>query len=187
LEGEWGVLDVDDCIAAARFLASRGDVDGDRLLVRGGSAGGYTVLCALVFHDDFAAGASRYGIADLEVLARDTHKFEARYLDRLVGPYPAARDVYEARSPIHHVDRLRTPTIVLQGEEDAIVPPNQAEMIVDALAANGVPHAFLLFPGEQHGFRQAPNIVRALEAELAFFLHVLGIDRPADLPAVELR
>jgi dipeptidyl aminopeptidase/acylaminoacyl peptidase len=187
LEGAWGELDVDDCLAAARHLVDRGDVDGDRLLIRGGSAGGFTVLSALVFHDLFAAGASRYGVADLEILARDTHKFEARYLDRLVGPYPQAREVYRARSPIHHVERLRTPTIVLQGDEDPIVPPNQAELVVEALRTNGVPHAYLLFPGEQHGFRQAPNIVRALEAELAFFLQVLGIEPPPGLPPVEVR
>jgi dipeptidyl aminopeptidase/acylaminoacyl peptidase len=138
-----------------------------------------------VFHDVFAAGACRYGVADLEVLARDTHKFEARYLDRLIGPYPEARDLYLERSPIHHVDRLRTPTIVLQGAEDVIVPPNQSEAIVAALAANGVRHAYLLFPGEQHGFRQAATIVRALEAELAFFLEVLDIPLPPGLPPVE--
>jgi dipeptidyl aminopeptidase/acylaminoacyl peptidase len=184
LHGQWGVLDVDDCLAAARHLVDRGDVDGDRLLIRGGSAGGFTVLAALVFHDVFAAGACRYGVADLEVLARDTHKFEARYLDRLIGPYPAARDLYLARSPIHHVDRLRTPTIVLQGAEDVIVPPNQSEAIVAALRANEVRHAYLLFPGEQHGFRQAATIVRALEAELAFFLEVLGIPLPPGLPPV---
>ncbi len=185
LQGQWGVLDVDECLAAARHLVDRGAVAGDRLLIRGGSAGGFTVLAALVFHDVFAAGACRYGVADLEVLARDTHKFEARYLDRLIGPYPEARDLYLERSPIHHVDRLRTPTIVLQGAEDVIVPPNQSEAIVAALRANEVRHAYLLFPGEQHGFRQAATIVRALEAELAFFLEVLDIPLPPGLPPVE--
>jgi dipeptidyl aminopeptidase/acylaminoacyl peptidase len=145
-------------------------------MIRGGSAGGFTVLSALAFHDVFATGASRYGVADLEALATDTHKFEARYLDSLVGPYPADKAVYDARSPINHVDQLRAPMIVLQGDEDAIVPPNQSEMIVEALKANGVEVEYLLFEGEQHGFRKAENIVTALEAELAFFGRILGFD-----------
>ena len=184
LDGAWGVVDVEDCVAAARFLADRGDVDPQRLMIRGGSAGGFTVLAALALHDTFAAGASRYGIADLEALAADTHKFESRYLDRLVGPYPEARDVYLARSPIHHIDGFDAPMIVLQGDEDEIVPPAQSEMIVEALKAKGVPVAYLLFEGEQHGFRSADNIVAALEAELAFFGRVLGftpVDRLGDL------
>jgi dipeptidyl aminopeptidase/acylaminoacyl peptidase len=176
LDGKWGIADVEDCVAAASYLARRGDVDGDRLMIRGGSAGGFTVLSALAFHDVFAAGASRYGVADLEALATDTHKFEARYLDSLVGPYPETKAVYEARSPINHVDRLRAPMIVLQGDEDAIVPPNQSEMIVDALKANGVEVEYLLFEGEQHGFRKADNIVAALEAELRFFGRILGFE-----------
>ncbi len=179
LDGEWGVLDVDDCVAAATYLVERGDVDGDRLAVRGGSAGGFTVLAALAFHDVFAAGASRYGIGDLEALARDTHKFESRYLDRLVGPYPEARDRYVARSPVHHANQLRAPMIVLQGADDEVVPPNQAEMLVDALAARGIRHAYLLFEGEGHGFRAGPNIVRALEAEYSFFAQIFGF-APAD-------
>ena len=186
LDGAWGVADVEDCVAAARFLADRGDVDPQRLIIRGGSAGGFTVLAALAIHDTFAAGASRYGIADLEALAADTHKFESRYLDRLVGPYPEARDVYVARSPIHHLDGFDAPMIVLQGDEDEIVPSAQAEMIVEALEAKGVPVAYLLFEGEQHGFRSADNIVAALEAELAFFGRVLGFT-PADrLPDLEI-
>ncbi len=186
LDGAWGVADVEDCVAAARFLADRGDADPHRLIIRGGSAGGFTVLAALAIHDTFAAGASRYGIADLEALAADTHKFESRYLDRLVGPYPEARDVYVARSPIHHLDGFDAPMIVLQGDEDEIVPPAQAEMIVEALKAKGVPVAYLLFEGEQHGFRSADNIVAALEAELAFFGRVLGFT-PADrLPDLEI-
>ncbi|MEZ5247582.1 MAG: S9 family peptidase [Acidimicrobiales bacterium] len=176
LDGEWGIADVEDCVAAATHLAGRGDADPDRLMIRGGSAGGFTVLSALAFHDVFAVGASRYGVADLEALAADTHKFEARYLDALVGPYPEARAVYEARSPINHVDGLRAPMIVLQGDEDAIVPPNQSEMIVDALRANGVEVEYLLFEGEQHGFRKADHIVAALEAELRFFGRILGFD-----------
>ena len=186
LDGAWGVADVEDCVAAAKFLADRGDVDLDRLMIRGGSAGGFTVLAALAFHDIFAAGASRYGIADLEALAADTHKFESRYLDRLVGPYPEARDTYRARSPIHHLEGFDAPMIVLQGDEDEIVPPSQAEMIVEALEARGVPVAYLLFEGEQHGFRNADNIVTALEAELTFFGQILGFTPADDLPALTI-
>ncbi|HEX7096554.1 MAG TPA: S9 family peptidase [Acidimicrobiales bacterium] len=174
LDGRWGVADVEDAVNAARWLAARGEVDGSRLLIRGGSAGGFTVLCALTFHDVFAAGASHHGIADLEALVRDTHKFESRYLDRLVAPYPEQRDVYVARSPIHHTERLSAPMIVLQGADDRVVPPNQAEMLVAALREKGIPHEYLLFEGEGHGFRRAENIVRALEAELAFYARVLG-------------
>ncbi len=179
LDEQWGVADVDDCVAAARYLAARGDVDPTQLFIRGGSAGGYTVLCALAFHDVFAAGASHYGVADLEALATDTHKFESRYLDRLVGPYPEARDVYVARSPIHHTHRFRTPMIVLQGLDDLVVPPNQAEMLVAALDAKGIPHAYVAFAGEGHGFRKAENIIAALEAELSFYGQMSGFT-PAD-------
>jgi dipeptidyl aminopeptidase/acylaminoacyl peptidase len=181
LLGEWGVIDVADCVAAATYLASRGRVDGRRMSIRGGSAGGYTTLAALAREDTpFAAGANHFGVADLEALAADTHKFESRYLDRLVGPYPEARDVYVERSPIHHVDRFSRPLIVLQGAEDAIVPPSQSEKIVDALRARGVPVAYLLFEGEQHGFRRAENIRRALDAELSFYGQVLGFELPAE-------
>jgi dipeptidyl aminopeptidase/acylaminoacyl peptidase len=173
------VVDVEDAVAAARHLADEGLADPERLAIRGGSAGGYTTLAALCFHDTFAAGASHYGIADLSALATDTHKFESRYLDGLVGPWPEARATYEARSPIHHTDGFAAPLIVLQGSEDEVVPPNQAEMIVAALADKAIPHAYLLFEGEQHGFRQAANIVRALEAELWFYGRVFGFD-PAD-------
>ena len=186
LRGGWGVLDVDDCVAVARFLADRGDVDGERLAIRGGSAGGFTVLAALTFHDAFAAGASRYGVADLAALAADTHKFEARYLDRLVGRWPEDEAVYRERSPIHHVDRLSTPLLLLQGSEDPIVPPNQAHLMVDALAAAGIPHALVEFPDEGHGFRKAPNVVRALEAELAFFAERFGFQPADDLPTLEI-
>ncbi|WP_433566857.1 prolyl oligopeptidase family serine peptidase [Nocardia sp. CA-151230] len=165
LEGAWGVVDVADCIAAARWLGEHGRVDSRRLAIRGGSAGGYTTLAALARTDTpFAAGADHFGVADLEALAVETHKFESRYLDRLVGEYPARRDIYRERSPIHHVDRLRKPLIVLQGSEDEVVPPNQSEMIVEALRAQRVPVAFLVFEGEQHGFRRAENIRRALDA-----------------------
>jgi dipeptidyl aminopeptidase/acylaminoacyl peptidase len=178
LRGAWGVVDLDDCEAAARWLAAEGRVDPRRLCIRGGSAGGYTTLAALAFRDTFAAGASHYGIADLEALATDTHKFESRYLDTLVGPYPEARDVYVARSPIHHLDGFDRPLAVFQGLEDKIVPPNQAEMIVDALRRRGVPVAYVAFEGEQHGFRQAPNIRRALDGELSFYAQIFGFDLP---------
>ena len=187
LNGAWGKADVEDCVAAARYLVDRGDVDPARLAIRGGSAGGFTVLAALAFHDTFAAGASSYGVADLEALAADTHKFESRYLDRLVGPHPEAADVYRERSPINHVDRFDAPMIVLQGSEDEIVPPAQAEMIVSALESRGVPVAYLLFEGEQHGFRQADNIVTALESELAFYGRVLGFTPVDELPEVQIR
>ena len=179
LEGRWGVADVEDCVAAARYLAERGDVDPERLIIRGGSAGGFTVLSALAFHDVFTAGASLYGVADLEALAHDTHKFESRYLDSLVGPWPEAKALYESRSPIRHLEGFTAPMIVLQGAEDRIVPPNQSRMIVDALDARGVAVAYLEFEGEQHGFRKAETIVRALEAELAFYARVFGFGRAA--------
>jgi dipeptidyl aminopeptidase/acylaminoacyl peptidase len=181
LNGNWGVVDTVDCINAARFLAANGEVDGDRLLIRGGSAGGYTTLCALTFHDDFTAGASYYGISDLEPFAKPggTHKFESRYEHTLVGPYPEAVDVYRARSPIHFVDRIACPMILLQGAEDEVVPPAQSEVMVEALKANGLPYAYLLFAGEQHGFRRAENIVRSLEAELSFYAQILGFE-PGD-------
>ncbi|HRW36835.1 MAG: S9 family peptidase [Acidimicrobiales bacterium] len=179
LAGRWGIVDVEDAAAAARHLAEEGLADGDHLAIRGGSAGGFTTLAALCFGDTFAAGASHYGVADLSALAADTHKFESRYLDGLVGRWPEDRATYEARSPIHHTDGFAAPLIVLQGSEDEVVPPNQAEMIVAALAAKGIPHAYVLFEGEQHGFRRAESIVRALEAELWFYGRVFGFE-PAD-------
>ncbi len=184
LNSRWGEVDVEDAVAAARHLAAIGEVDGERMAIRGGSAGGFTTLAALAFHDTFRAGASHYGIADLSALAADTHKFESRYLDSLVGPWPDARATYEARSPIHHTDGFDEPLIVLQGSEDEVVPPNQAEMIVRALAAKGVPHAYVLFEGEQHGFRRAESIVTALEAELWFYGRVFGFEPADDLPPV---
>jgi len=185
LWGEWGVADVEDCVAVAGFLADRGDVDVERMAIKGGSAGGFTVLAAVTFHDVFTAGASRYGVADLAALAADTHKFEARYLDRLVGAWPGDKAVYRARSPIHHTDLLATPMLLLQGAEDPIVPPNQARSMADALSEKGVPFAYLEFPDEGHGFRRAPNIVRALEAELSFFAQRFGFDPADDLPPLE--
>jgi dipeptidyl aminopeptidase/acylaminoacyl peptidase len=178
LDDNWGIIDLDDCVAAARWLADQGRVDPRRLAIRGGSAGGYTTLAALTFRDTFAAGASHFGVADLEALATETHKFESRYLDGLIGPYPERRDLYVERSPIHHVEGIDHPLIVLQGLEDEVVPPNQAEMIVEALRRKDVPVAYLTFEGEQHGFRQAANIRRALDAELSFYGQVFGFDLP---------
>ena len=179
LKGQWGVVDLDDCVNGARYLAQQGLVDGNRVTISGGSAGGYTTLCGVTFRDAFRAGASHFGVSDLGALARDTHKFESRYLDQMVGPYPERNDIYEARSPIFHVDQLHTPVIFFQGLEDPVVPPNQAETMVEALRAKGVPVAYLAFEGESHGFRQAANIKRSLEAELYFFGRILGYT-PAD-------
>lgn len=179
LDGEWGVVDVEDVIAAARHLADAGKVDPRRIAIHGGSAGGFTVLAALAQSDVFAAGGDFYGVADLEALARDTHKFESRYLDGLIGPWPAAKAVYDARSPINQLDGFRAPLLILQGAEDPIVPPNQAYMIQGALKAKGVPVAMIEFAGEGHGFRRAENIIRAKEAELCFYGQVFGFT-PAD-------
>ena len=176
LDGQWGIVDVDDCVNGARYLVERGKVDGNRIAIAGGSAGGYTTLCALTFRNSFKAGASYYGVSDLEALARDTHKFESRYLDRLIGPYPQRRDLYWQRSPIHFTDRLNCPVIFFQGLEDKIVPPNQAQMMVSALKAKGLPVAYVPFEGEQHGFRRAENIKRALDGELYFYSRVFGFD-----------
>ena len=179
LNGRWGEVDVLDCVNAARHLAEAGKADPDRLAITGGSAGGFTTLAALTFHDLFSAGASHYGVSDLEALAKETHKFESRYLDNLIGPYPDKADVYRARSPIHHADGLTSPMIFFQGLEDVIVPPNQAEMMVDALREKGIPVAYLAFEGEQHGFRQAETIHAVRRAELAFYGRVFGF-RPVD-------
>jgi dipeptidyl aminopeptidase/acylaminoacyl peptidase len=176
LDGHWGIYDVDDCVSGALYLAERGLVDGDRLCIEGGSAGGFTTLAALTFRDAFAVGASYFGVSDLEALVRDMHKFEARYLDGLVGPYPERRDLYEERSPIRHAERLARPVIFFQGLEDAVVPPNQTERMVEALRERGIPVAYLPFAGEQHGFRRAENVKRSLEAQLAFFALVLGFE-----------
>ncbi len=174
LDGAWGVIDVDDCVAAAVYLADRGLVDRNRMVIRGSSAGGFTTLCALTFRDVFAAGASLYGVTDLASLAADTHKFEAHYLDRLVGPWPEAADLYRQRSPIHHVAELTCPVIVLQGLDDRVVPPAQAEVMVEALRAKDVAVEYVTFAGEAHGFRRAESIRRAAEAELSFYGRVLG-------------
>ena len=186
LKGSWGVVDLDDCVNAARFLVACGRADPDGLLIHGGSAGGYTTLCALTFRDVFAAGASYFGVGDLGALARDTHKFESRYLDGLIGPWPEHQDVYEERSPIFHTDRLSTPVILLQGLEDEVVPPRQAEAMVAALREKGVPFAYLAFEGEQHGFRKAENIIRSAEAELSFYGQILGFEPAGDFPPVAI-
>jgi dipeptidyl aminopeptidase/acylaminoacyl peptidase len=175
LDGQWGVVDVDDCCAAAEWLASQGLADPARLVIRGGSAGGFTVLAALALRSVFAAGASLFGVADLTALATDTHKFESRYLDRLIGPWPEARTVYEERSPIHHLDGFSRPLIVFQGLDDRVVPPNQSEMIVDALQSRGVECEYHAYEGEGHGFRKAPTIEHQLSRELAFYQRILGL------------
>ncbi|MFP6594163.1 MAG: S9 family peptidase [Dehalococcoidia bacterium] len=179
LQGTWGLYDAEDCIAAVRYLSDRGLVDPERMAIRGGSAGGYTTLVALAFHDVFAAGASYYGVADLTALAEETHKFESRYLDGLIAPYPEGKAVYDERSAIKHVDGMSAPLILFQGLEDKVVPPEQARMMADALRQKGVPFALLEFEGEQHGFRKAANAIRSLEAELYFYGRIMGF-APAD-------
>jgi dipeptidyl aminopeptidase/acylaminoacyl peptidase len=169
LRGNWGIVDVDDCVNGAKLLVAQDLVDMQRIVISGGSAGGYTTLAALVFRDFFQGGASHYGVSDPAALARDTHKFESRYLDWLIGPYPQEEERYRERSPLHHVDQLSKPVIFFQGDEDAVVPPSQSEAMVDALRRNGNPVGYFLFSGEQHGFRKAANIQRCLDAELAFY------------------
>ena len=186
LNGNWGIVDVDDCANAALHLVHQGLADGNRLAIRGGSAGGYTTLAALTFRNVFAAGASYYGVSDLTALAADTHKFESRYLDRLVAPYPEGQEIYEQRSPINHTDGLSCPIILLQGLEDRIVPPNQAEMMFDAVRNKGIPCAYIPFEGEQHGFHRAENIKRALEAELYFYSQVFGFELADPVEPVEI-
>jgi len=186
LYGNWGVTDVEDCIDVANRLADDGTVDGDRVAVKGGSAGGYVVLSALAFHDDLSAGTSYYGVADLERLAELTHKFESRYMDQLIGPYPEAAETYEARSPVHHAEDVDAPVLLLQGEDDPVVPLSQAEAMAGTLAENDVPHDLVVFEGEQHGFRKADSRRRAAEVELAFYGEVFGFEPADDLPAVDL-
>ncbi|MEA2585454.1 MAG: hypothetical protein QOF33_3539 [Thermomicrobiales bacterium] len=186
LNDRWGIVDVDDCVNGARYLASEGLVDGNRLAIRGWSASGYTTLAALTFRNVFKAGASHYGISDLEAMARETHKFESRYLDRLVAPYPEGREVYLERSPIYAVDRLSCPLILFQGLEDKVVPPNQAQMMYDAVNEKGLPVALVMFEGEQHGFRRAENIRRALDGELYFLARVFGFEVPEAVEPVEI-
>ncbi|MGB0712703.1 MAG: S9 family peptidase, partial [Gammaproteobacteria bacterium] len=186
LYGQWGEVDVDDCVNAVLWLAGDNKVDPKRAAIRGGSAGGYTVLAALAFRRFFAAGASHYGIGDLEILVRDTHKFEARYLDQLIGPYPERKNLYKARSPLNSAHKLEAPVIFFQGLDDKVVPPNQAESMVNALKAKGVPVAYMSFEGEGHGFRKADTIERVLESELYFYGRIFGF-LPADtLQSVEI-
>jgi dipeptidyl aminopeptidase/acylaminoacyl peptidase len=182
LRGQWGVVDVDDVAAAALALVAAGDADGRRLAISGGSAGGWTVLVALVDTDVFAAGIARYAVGDARALAADTHDFEARYLDGLIGPLPQAEDVYLERSPLSRPERFRVPLLLFQGSEDAVVPPAQAEAIRDALGARGIPHAYVLYEGEGHGFRRAETIVHTLESELSFLGQVFGFDTPGVAP-----
>lgn len=186
LAGQWGVVDVEDCVAGARWLADQGLVDRERLLIRGGSAGGLTTLCALAFHDVFKAGASYYGVSDLAGLDADSHKFEAHYNEYLIAPKPQADAVYRERSPIRHTDKLKRPMIFFQGLDDKVVPPPQSEVMVDALRARGVPVAYITLEGEGHGFRKADSIVRTLEAELYFYLRVFGIPVPQGLAPVAI-
>jgi len=186
LDGQWGIVDVNDCVNCARYLIERGEVNGEQAVIRGGSAGGYTTLAALTFRDTFRAGASYYGVSDLEALAKDTHKFESRYLDRIVGPYPERRDLYLERSPINFIDRLSCPVIFFQGDEDRVVPPDQAKVMVNGLRQKGIPVAYVLFEGEQHGFRKAPNIKRALDAELYFYSRIFGFELPESIEPVSI-
>jgi len=187
LNGNWGVVDLHDCISAANFLIERGDADRDRLLIRGGSAGGYTTMCALTFTDVFAAGTSYFGISDLVPFATDdTHKFECRYEYTLIGPWPEVEDTYHARSPINFVDLLSTPMLVLQGADDHVVPPSQAEVIVEALRSKSIPFAYELYAGEGHGFRKAETIVRSRNAELSFYAQILGFQPAGDVPTLAI-
>jgi len=186
LKGLWGVVDVDDCTSGAVAMASKGLADPHRLAIRGGSAGGYTTLAALTFRDVFTAGASLFGIGDLEMLAKDTHKFESRYLDGLVAPYPEGRELYRERSPIHHVDQISCPMILLQGRDDPVVPLNQAESMADALRAKGLPIALMVFDGEGHGFRKAATVIRAFEAEAYFYSRMFGFHLADHVEPVEI-
>jgi dipeptidyl aminopeptidase/acylaminoacyl peptidase len=186
LNGRWGIVDVADCVNAARYLAKTGEVDGERMAIRGGSAGGYTTLCALTFYDVFAAGASYFGVADLVTFTGETHKFESHYLDSLVGPYPKAADLYRERSPANFADRLSCPIILFQGLEDEVVPPSQSEVMLAALRAKGIPHAYLAFEGEQHGFRRADTLQASREAELSFYAQIFGFEPADPIPRLEL-
>ena len=186
LEGEWGVVDVDDCVNGAKWLAERGDVDGERLSIRGGSASGYTTLSALAFRDVFAAGVSYFGIGDLLAFAKETHKFESRYLDRLLGPLPAATEIYRERSPNNYAHQITAAVLILQGLEDRVVPPAEAERIVDALWERRIPHAYVPFEGEDHGFRKAESLIRSFEAELSFLAQVFGFEPADEIAPIEV-
>lgn len=186
LNGQWGIVDVDDCVNAARYLVQKGLADPDRLAIEGGSAGGYTTLCAITFRDVFKVGASHFGVSDAEALALDTHKFESRYLDSMIGPYPQKRDLYLERSPIYHTEGLNCALILFQGLEDKVVPPDQAEKMFEAVKAKGLPVAYLPFEGEQHGFRRSENIKRSLEAQLYFFSKVFDFEPAEQIEPVQI-
>jgi len=185
LAGAWGVVDVRDCALAAQHLVAQGKADGDRLAIRGGSAGGYTTLAVLAFRDDFAAGASHYGVADLGLMTEHTHKFESRYLDWLIGPYPETKALHDERSPIYHIDEITCPVILFQGLDDLVVPPEQATIMADALQARGIPVALIEYEGEGHGFRKAENQIRTLESEISFYGQVFGFE-PAGVEKIEI-
>ena len=187
LEGQWGVVDVDDCVAGAVYLAEQGLVDGERTAIRGGSASGYTTLAALAFTDEFDAGCTYFGIGDLRAFVKDTHKFESRYLESLLGPWPAAKQVYLDRSPSLHAEQITAPVLVQQGADDRIVPPSEAERIVDALFERRIPHAYLLYPGEDHGFRGHDAIIRSFGAELSFYAQVFGFEPADDIEPLEIQ
>jgi dipeptidyl aminopeptidase/acylaminoacyl peptidase len=186
LKGQWGIRDVDDCIAVVDYLVAEQKIDPSRVAIRGGSAGGLTVYCALQKSNRFAAGVSRYGVADLCSLAEDTHKFELKYMDQLIAPWPDGRPVFEQRSPINHTDKFSTPMLLLQGDEDAVVPPSQSTEMAQALEAKSIPHKLVMLKGEQHGFRRSENIVKALELELNFYRQVFGIQADEELAELEL-
>jgi dipeptidyl aminopeptidase/acylaminoacyl peptidase len=186
LRGRWGEVDVEDSAGSARYLAERGDVDPARVEITGGSAGGYTTLLALALRDEFAAGTSYYGVADLITFHDDTHKFESHYDEYLVGPWPDAIDVYRERSPVNQAESISRPLLLLQGLDDKVVPPSQSEQIIEALARGGVPHAYIAFEGEGHGFRKAENVKRALEAHLSFLAQVFGFEPADELVAIRL-
>lgn len=186
LIGNWGIVDIDDCVNGAKHLIDEGLVDPERLIIQGRSASGYTTLSALAFRDFFKAGVSYYGIGDLEAMTKDTHKFESRYLDGLIGPYPEMIDIYQQRSAIHYVDNIDVPLLIFQGVEDKVVPPNQAQMMYDAVNAKGKPVALVMYEGEQHGFRKAENIRHSLDASLYFFGKVFGFEPADEVPAIEI-
>ncbi|MEG2423796.1 prolyl oligopeptidase family serine peptidase [Glutamicibacter sp.] len=184
LRGSWGVVDVADTVAVVNALVAQGIADPARIGIEGGSAGGWTVLCALTFSNAFTAGISRYGVSDLVGLVQDTHDFESQYMFTLVGPYPEAADLYEKRAPINHVAKISCPVLLLQGDEDKVVPPAQSQIVADALAERGIAHAYILFEGEQHGFRKSENIIKALESSLAFYAQIFEFQ--SDVPAIVL-
>ena len=186
LNGNWGIVDVDDCCNAALYLVKEGLADPNRLAIRGGSAGGYTTLACLAFREVFKAGASHFGVSDLEALAKETHKFESRYLDSLIGPYPERKDLYEERSPIHFTQNFNCPIILFQGDEDQIVPPSQSQLMFEAVRAREIPTAYVLFQGEQHGFRKAESIKRALEGELYFYAKIFQFDLAEEVEPVQI-